>query len=208
MSARRLDASALRDWAHTAVGDLISHTDEINRLNVFPVADADTGTNMLFTMRSAWAQAEMQSDTRRRERRSPPRWPPAPCTAPAATPASSFRRSCAASPTWSRPPPQTATVRWQISTAAFSRRPCGTRSGWSSRRWASRCRAPSSRCCRTRRAPPSMRAPTAPTSPKWCPLPPTPRPSHSTRPPGSSMCWPRPAWWTPEAAACWYCWTR
>jgi fatty acid kinase len=61
MSARRLDASALRDWAHTAVGDLISHTDEINRLNVFPVADADTGTNMLFTMRSAWAQADAHS---------------------------------------------------------------------------------------------------------------------------------------------------
>ena len=32
MSARRLDASALRDWAHTAVGGLISHADEINRL--------------------------------------------------------------------------------------------------------------------------------------------------------------------------------
>ncbi|HET7666099.1 MAG TPA: DAK2 domain-containing protein [Mycobacterium sp.] len=63
MSARRLDASALRDWAHTAVGDLISHTDEINRLNVFPVADADTGTNMLFTMRSAWAQADTESDS-------------------------------------------------------------------------------------------------------------------------------------------------
>ena len=63
MSARRLDASALRDWAHTAVGDLISHTDEINRLNVFPVADADTGTNMLFTMRSAWAQADTNSDS-------------------------------------------------------------------------------------------------------------------------------------------------
>ena len=61
MSARRLDASALRDWAHTAVGDLISHTDEINRLNVFPVADADTGTNMLFTMRAAWAQADALS---------------------------------------------------------------------------------------------------------------------------------------------------
>src|SRR5690348_18472085 len=58
MSARRLDASALRDWAHTAVGDLISHTDEINRLNVFPVADADTGTNMLFTMRAALARAD------------------------------------------------------------------------------------------------------------------------------------------------------
>ena len=58
MSARRLDASALRDWAHTAVGELITHAEEINRLNVFPVADADTGTNMLFTMRSAWAQAD------------------------------------------------------------------------------------------------------------------------------------------------------
>jgi DAK2 domain fusion protein YloV len=58
MSYRRLDASALRDWAHNAVGDLITHTDEINRLNVFPVADADTGTNMLFTMRAAWAQAD------------------------------------------------------------------------------------------------------------------------------------------------------
>ncbi|OBG94434.1 dihydroxyacetone kinase [Mycobacterium sp. E136] len=58
MSARLLDAPTLRKWSHTAVGDLITHTDEINRLNVFPVADADTGTNMLFTMRSAWAQAD------------------------------------------------------------------------------------------------------------------------------------------------------
>ena len=58
MSARRLDAPGLRRWAHTAVAHLISHTDEINRLNVFPVADADTGTNMLFTMRAAWAQAD------------------------------------------------------------------------------------------------------------------------------------------------------
>jgi DAK2 domain fusion protein YloV len=54
---RALDAPALRDWAHTAVGDLITHIDEINRLNVFPVADSDTGVNMLFTMRSALAEA-------------------------------------------------------------------------------------------------------------------------------------------------------
>lgn len=58
MPDRRLDASALRDWAHTAVDGLIAHTDEINRLNVFPVADSDTGTNLLFTMRSALAAAE------------------------------------------------------------------------------------------------------------------------------------------------------
>ncbi|GAB2997989.1 DAK2 domain-containing protein [Mycobacterium bourgelatii] len=56
-SERLLDASALRDWAHTAVSDLITHIDEINRLNVFPVADSDTGANMLFTMRSALAEA-------------------------------------------------------------------------------------------------------------------------------------------------------
>jgi uncharacterized protein len=54
---RLLDASALRDWAHTSVSDLITHIDEINRLNVFPVADSDTGANMLFTMRSALAEA-------------------------------------------------------------------------------------------------------------------------------------------------------
>ncbi|MDT5266026.1 MAG: fatty acid kinase, partial [Mycobacterium sp.] len=62
MSARRLDATTLRYWAHTAVGGLIAHTDEINRLNVFPVADADTGTNMLFTMRAACARADSRPD--------------------------------------------------------------------------------------------------------------------------------------------------
>ncbi|MGA9674158.1 MAG: DAK2 domain-containing protein, partial [Mycobacterium sp.] len=56
-SDRLLDTSALRDWAHTSVSDLITHIDEINRLNVFPVADSDTGANMLFTMRSALAEA-------------------------------------------------------------------------------------------------------------------------------------------------------
>jgi dihydroxyacetone kinase-like predicted kinase len=57
MPDRRLDASALLDWADAAVAALITHADEINRLNVFPVADADTGTNMLFTMRAALAEA-------------------------------------------------------------------------------------------------------------------------------------------------------
>lgn len=58
MADRRLTASGLRDWAHAAVGGLVVHADEINRLNVFPVADADTGANMLFTMRSALAEVE------------------------------------------------------------------------------------------------------------------------------------------------------
>lgn len=59
---RRLDAAALREWSHTAVSGLIAHADEINGLNVFPVADADTGTNMLFTMRSAAACADSAGD--------------------------------------------------------------------------------------------------------------------------------------------------
>lgn len=63
MSARRLDATALREWAHAAVTQLMAHTDEINRLNVFPVADADTGTNMLFTMRAACVGAESADET-------------------------------------------------------------------------------------------------------------------------------------------------
>ena len=74
------------DWAHTSVSDLIAHTDEINRLNVFPVADADTGTNMLFTMRAAWAEADAlarDSVTWQGWRR---RWPAARCTAHAAIP--------------------------------------------------------------------------------------------------------------------------
>jgi hypothetical protein len=61
MSGRRLDASGLLDWAHAAVGGLVVHAEEINRLNVFPVADADTGTNMLFTMRAALAEAEKRA---------------------------------------------------------------------------------------------------------------------------------------------------
>jgi DAK2 domain fusion protein YloV len=63
MAERRLDATALHDWAHAAVGDLLAHADEINGLNVFPVADSDTGTNMLFTMRAAVAQAESAAAT-------------------------------------------------------------------------------------------------------------------------------------------------
>lgn len=63
MAERRLDASALCEWAHTCVNALIRHTDEINELNVFPVADADTGTNMLFTMRAGLVEAEPAGKT-------------------------------------------------------------------------------------------------------------------------------------------------
>jgi DAK2 domain fusion protein YloV len=41
---------------------LEAHVYQVNSLNVFPVPDGDTGTNMVLTMRSALAEAEAASD--------------------------------------------------------------------------------------------------------------------------------------------------
>src|SRR6185312_7719805 len=49
--SRTLDAALLARWAAAAVAALEGHRAEIDRINVFPVADRDTGTNMLLTMR-------------------------------------------------------------------------------------------------------------------------------------------------------------
>jgi len=46
------DAAGLRRWADACVQALATHCADINALNVFPVADADTGTNLLQTMRA------------------------------------------------------------------------------------------------------------------------------------------------------------
>lgn len=48
-----LDAAAVRRWAAACVRSLDEHRDAIDRINVFPVADRDTGSNMLGTMRAA-----------------------------------------------------------------------------------------------------------------------------------------------------------
>lgn len=42
----------------SAVANLEAHADEVNALNVFPVPDGDTGTNMLATVRAALEEAE------------------------------------------------------------------------------------------------------------------------------------------------------
>ncbi len=54
---RRLDAAALRRWAVLGADALGSARDEIDGLNVFPVPDGDTGTNLLLTWSSACAAA-------------------------------------------------------------------------------------------------------------------------------------------------------
>ena len=42
----------------SAVASLEANVDEINALNVFPVPDGDTGTNMLATVRAALEEAD------------------------------------------------------------------------------------------------------------------------------------------------------
>jgi len=51
--ARTINPQLLRDWAHVCVEQLEALRGEINDLNVFPIPDSDTGSNMLFTMRAA-----------------------------------------------------------------------------------------------------------------------------------------------------------
>ena len=53
-----LDAHGLLTWARRCVEQLAARREEINALNVFPVPDADTGTNLLYTMRAAVDRAE------------------------------------------------------------------------------------------------------------------------------------------------------
>lgn len=47
-----LDGAAVRRWAATCCDALAAHRDEIDALNVFPVPDRDTGSNLLATMRA------------------------------------------------------------------------------------------------------------------------------------------------------------
>ncbi len=48
-----LDADAVRRWSRTAVDLLDEHRVEIDALNVYPVPDSDTGSNLVTTMRAA-----------------------------------------------------------------------------------------------------------------------------------------------------------
>ncbi|MBA3574176.1 MAG: DAK2 domain-containing protein, partial [Pseudonocardiales bacterium] len=49
-----LDQAAVRRWAAACCVALAEHREEIDRLNVFPVPDGDTGTNLLATLRAAF----------------------------------------------------------------------------------------------------------------------------------------------------------
>ncbi|NYI06588.1 DAK2 domain-containing protein [Allostreptomyces psammosilenae] len=54
----RLDAAAVRAWCRRSLHSLASVRDEIDALNVYPVPDGDTGTNLYLTLQSAAAAVE------------------------------------------------------------------------------------------------------------------------------------------------------
>ncbi|WIM68725.1 DAK2 domain-containing protein [Corynebacterium breve] len=53
-----LNGARLLSWAQRAVDELNRRREDINALNVFPVPDADTGSNMAYTMNAALEHAK------------------------------------------------------------------------------------------------------------------------------------------------------
>src|SRR5450830_680626 len=62
MTRRAGDGAGLLAAFRAAAENLAAHVEEVNALNVFPVPDGDTGTNMLATVRAALVEAEAVSD--------------------------------------------------------------------------------------------------------------------------------------------------
>lgn len=57
-----LDADIVLRWSRAGLDALAAAREEIDALNVFPVPDGDTGTNLYLTMESAVAHAEDAAD--------------------------------------------------------------------------------------------------------------------------------------------------
>jgi hypothetical protein len=197
-SDRLLDAPALRDWAHTAVSDLITHIDEINRLNVFPVADSDTGANMLFTMRSALAEANVWIGADGGPR----------CVARVASALSVGALNGARG--------NSGVILSQIlrgiaDVTAPAAADCGGELPHLDAvlLGAALQRGVELVITSMGGQPPTPSTSARPTDwPRRSPQPATRRSSRWKRPPSSWMCLPTPVPWMPAAGACWSCWTR
>ncbi|HEV2006944.1 MAG TPA: DAK2 domain-containing protein [Candidatus Limnocylindrales bacterium] len=68
MARRACNGAGLLGAFRAAVANLEANVDEINALNVFPVPDGDTGSNMLATVRAALAEAETLGEDATAER--------------------------------------------------------------------------------------------------------------------------------------------
>ena len=58
MARKACDGAGLLEAFRAAVANLEAHVDEINELNVYPVPDGDTGSNMFATVKAALDEAE------------------------------------------------------------------------------------------------------------------------------------------------------
>jgi DAK2 domain fusion protein YloV len=63
MPRRTCDGAGFLAAFRSAVANLEAHVEEVNALNVFPVPDGDTGTNMLATVRAALDEADRVGPT-------------------------------------------------------------------------------------------------------------------------------------------------
>lgn len=64
MASARLPTELVVAWARHALAKMAAAREEIDRLNVFPVPDGDTGTNMYLTLESAVLAMEAQESQR------------------------------------------------------------------------------------------------------------------------------------------------
>ena len=62
MTRKACDGAGLLAAFRAAVANLEAHVDEVNSLNVYPVPDGDTGSNMLATVKAALVEAETVAD--------------------------------------------------------------------------------------------------------------------------------------------------
>ncbi|MBR2613347.1 MAG: DAK2 domain-containing protein [Clostridia bacterium] len=61
MAYRQLDGALFRDLLDYGIRNLSNHCEEVNALNVFPVPDGDTGTNMVTTLRNGYGAIRAES---------------------------------------------------------------------------------------------------------------------------------------------------
>ena len=188
-----LDDAAVGQWYRAAVEALSEARGRLDDLNVFPVPDGDTGTNLLLTAQAAVAALDREGAAHDRSR--PGRSSPAArCSAPAATPAPSSPSCCAAWPTSSAGQPA-------------GRRP-GPRRGARARpptpptravadpeegTFLTVARGGADAARGRRRRGPHRRWPTSSARPPTAPAP------RSRAPPTSSRCCATPGWSTPAA---------
>ena len=78
-NVQAIDGLLLREMVLSGAALLEKNREAVDALNVFPVPDGDTGTNMSLTMASATREINQKNSPGRTKRRRP--WPKARCGA-------------------------------------------------------------------------------------------------------------------------------